>query len=74
MYMKWVLFEKSHPPLFISVSQVHFRPSIHTDLVSLLLKFHDLVKIGHTSFLLSLPVQLESSHLQLELLALQLQL
>lgn len=45
--------------------QARFRPSVHTDLVSLLFQFHDLVEIGHAPLLLSLPVQLQSPHLQL---------
>lgn len=43
-------------------------------LVSLLLKLHDLVKVGHASLLLRLPVQLQRPDFELQLLALRLQL
>lgn len=47
---------------------------IQTDLVPLLLQFHDLIEVGLAPLLLRLPVQLESPHLQLQLLTLRLQL
>lgn len=47
---------------------------IQTDLIPLLLQFHDLVEVGLAPLLLGLPVQLERPHLQLQLLTLRLQL
>lgn len=60
--------------MYVSDLCFAFIPLRHTDLVSLLLQLHDLVKVGHASLLFSLPVQLECSHFQLQLLALRLQL